>query len=220
MPTTELTCTAEGTDTSWFNVGGPNKWSSVASPDDEGTTKIQKGSANGKQNFIIDNLPLNAKVVDSTLATMRIRRYLGTQGNVNIYLEQGATEAHGTQRAATGSWATWTQAFVNDPVSGTPLTVSDVNSMELGVNAANMIAGSGVEVTTLYWDVTWTAFAGGFALMLSEWIPLLIGMGALTTRDLSLALSAMKTRPTYRWELEKCWLDLKNANRAYLFQGV
>lgn len=220
MPTTTLEATAEGSITSWFNVGGPNKWSSVNLPDDDATSKIQRASSNGNQTFVIDDLPSSAKVVTSDLARFRMRRYAGAKGDVAAIIRRSATTLYGVRQTATGSWVNWTEAFVNDPVTGTPLTVANVNAMELGVNGFDLTAGDGVEVTTLYWDVTWVAFAGGFALMLSEWIPLLIGMGALTTRDLSLALSAMKTRPTYRWELEKCWLDLKNANRAYLFQGV
>lgn len=167
---TTLVPTAEGTDTAWTLGAGASKTAAVTPPDDDATSYIHSNSANARNGFVMSNLPGPAKDVTTHAVVHRIQEANGTD-TVQAYIRKsGGTYHDATARGAGPVWTTYTET---DVVS---CTVAEVNAAELGMlrNPGNNVFP---RCTTLKWDVTHTVFAGGFVLLMLEWLGPLVAVG-------------------------------------------
>lgn len=210
MATQLLACLAIGASDSWNLVGGGTKPDAVRAPDDDATTMISVSTINAKQSFTLDAFAggYNATITD--IATFRRTRENGSDSAIacRTYLTLGGNTTNGTANSPVGTtWLDTTETAWARPGGGT-WTAADFDgtsaTTEIGVEETTDSANS-IQVTTLNLTVTYTPFAGGFALWVGAMLPPLLVVASHGLSNLEIAKitrRSLRHWPTHPLEFE------------------
>src|SRR3972149_10602030 len=102
MPTVTLEPSSIGTSDQWTLSGGANKYAAVTLPDDEATTRIQSTTDSDRQDFIMEDMPADANVINSFSMTTRASESAANAADRNVARE-GAGNENGVENALTTS---------------------------------------------------------------------------------------------------------------------
>lgn len=210
MPTVTLEPASIGNRDTWTLEFGSTKPSAVQLPDDDLTSCVAKASASGSQNFYYDAIDALAAYIVSVQFCLRGWKYAsaGGGGIDHIWEFSGGSISDCGVNHTPGSWSDICHSNIAHPDSGVWAPADfdgSSTSLMAGVQAANMAAGDGVRVTTLYLSVEYLYAADGFALFVSQWLPPILAVAShgLMKHEIIEILGRIKNRPSNREDFDR-----------------
>jgi hypothetical protein len=180
MPVTTLNPLSVGSFNVWTNSGGADKMASTRTPDDDDTSFVTLTGLSGtsRQSFNMDQLPANAKAIQTHTAVARLRRTTTSVLTlVNVFLAQtaGAQITSGTAAQPALTYADRSEVDLASPNGAAAWTVALINATEVGIINSSVGADEDERCTTIRWLVTWQPDNSGFAAFVGA---LIGGLGA------------------------------------------
>ena len=220
MPTTVLDPTSEGAYTAFSAQPSGSKVGNVT--DDSDSFWVEKGTSDGRQSFIQQNLPAAAGLIVTHTINFRAWR-VGSAPTMAAFLRLSGTDSDGAQKSLSvfPTPSNQTEVDLARPGGGS-WAPADVDAAEIGIVSSGVGASTNVACHNLDWSVEWSEVAaGGFAYLLAEWVPLLLGYSGLSALEIYSILkrAQLKTTPSCRKDFSVIKEALRRRPR-FIFQGA
>lgn len=151
------TASAVGNLDSWIQTGGSSKANAVSSNDSD-TSYVSE--APNAQTFSLQNsnVPAGSTISSVTLYAVA-KQATGANTTFQFIAENGSSQGYSTSQTLTAAYATYSWAMSTNPITGSPWTLSEVNSWTTKFGVFKNNPQGSVRVTNIYAVVSYASTA-------------------------------------------------------------
>ncbi len=172
----------------WTAVGGSEHWDSVAPArgvaeavtHDDDSTYVSTGTGGAARDFAVrtSDLPPNfgdLLSVDAVYA--RARFATGSADTFRIRYNYNGTDGFSAEKTLGAAYEDHTEATPSRPGGGSWASVDFTSNLVRAGAEHKFNSAAGERVTSVWWEISYAAQSGGFALFCSLWLPPIMASG-------------------------------------------